>query len=112
MAQNQKLWGRVETVLVTADEDLVAGDLKVLGNWHVVCVDNIADTKTGMGHIRGAFELTKNSASEVIASGDFIEYVSKNKVQKFAAGTKIGKAYEASGNGTATVIVILMPEMY
>lgn len=112
MAQNQKLWERVETVLVTADEDLVAGDFKVLGNWHVVCVDNIANTEDGAGHIRGAFELTKNSASEVIASGDFIEYVSKNKVQKFAAGTKVGKAYAASGNGTATVEVILMPELY
>lgn len=112
MAQNQKLWGRVETVLVTADEDLVAGDLKVLGNWHVVCVDNIANTKTGMGNIRGAFELTKNAASEVIASGDSIEYVSKNVVQKHDQGVKIGKAYEASGNGVTTVIVILMPELY
>lgn len=112
MAQNQKLWERVETVLITASADRAAGDFVDEGNWYSVCVDAIANTEDGMAHIRGAFELTKNSASEVIASGDFIEWVAGGKVQKFAAGTKVGKAYEASGNGVTTVIVILMPELY
>lgn len=112
MAQNQKLWERVETVKITASADRAASDLVNEGNWYGVCVDIIANTKEGMIHIRGAFELTKESAAEVIASGDFIEWVAGGTVQKYSAGVKIGKAYEASGNGVTTVIVILMPELY
>jgi predicted RecA/RadA family phage recombinase len=112
MAQNQKLWERVETVKITASADRAANDLVNEGNWYGVCADIIANTEEGMIHIRGAFELTKETASEVIATGDFIEWVAGGTVQKYSAGTKIGKAYEASGNGVTTVIVILMPELY
>jgi len=112
MAQNQKIWGRVETVKITANEDLAAGDLVHIGNWYGVCVDTIANGEQGMVYVRGAFELTKNAATEVIATGDTIEFVAKNKVQKHDQEVKIGKAYEASGNTAATVIVVLMPELY
>uniref|UniRef100_A0A7C6EAD2 DUF2190 family protein n=1 Tax=candidate division WOR-3 bacterium TaxID=2052148 RepID=A0A7C6EAD2_UNCW3 len=112
MAQNQKLWDDVKTVKITASAAHVAGDLVHEGNWYGVCVDNIANGDEGMIHIRGVFNLTKQSASQVIATGDLIEFVTGGKVQKFASGTKIGKAYEASGNGETTVNVILMPELY
>jgi len=112
MSQNQKLWGRVETVLITASADRASSDFVHEGNWYGCCVDTIANGETGMLHVRGAFEITKNNADEVIASGDFIEYVDTNKVQKHDQGVKVGKAYEASGAGTAKVVVVLMPELY
>lgn len=112
MAQNQKLWGRVETVLITASADRAAGDLVHEGNWYGVCVGIIANGEQGSAHHRGVFQLTKNSADEVIASGDFIEFVETNKVQKHDQGVKIGKAYEASGAAVTTVNVELMPELY
>ena len=112
MAQNQKLWGLVETVLITASADRAAGDLVHEGNFYVVCVDTIANGEQGAGHHRGVFQLTKNNADQVIAGGDFIEFVDTNIVQKHDQGVKIGKAYEASGAGVATVNVELMPELY
>ncbi|MGB3341317.1 MAG: DUF2190 family protein [bacterium] len=112
MSQNQKLWGLVETVLITASADRAAGDLVHEGNRYGVCVDTIANSEDGMINHRGVFQLTKNSADQVIASGDFIEFVDTNKVQKHDQGVKIGKAYEASGAGVATVNVELMPELY
>ena len=112
MAQNQKLWGTVQTVKITASAVRAAGDLVHEGNWYGVCVDTIANAATGMIHIRGVFELTKNSAAQVIASGDRIEFVNGGKVQKADTGIEIGKAYESSGNGVTTVLVELMPELY
>lgn len=112
MGMNQKIWEGAETVKVTASALRAAGDLVNEGNWYGVCVDAIASGSTGMLSIRGVFELTKNASTQVIATGDDIEFVTVNKVQKHDQGVKIGKAYEASGNGTATVLVILMPELY
>lgn len=112
MAQNQRLWGQATTVKITASADHAAGDLVNEGNWYGVCVDTIANGAEGMIHIRYCFELTKETAAEVIATGDFIEFVAGGTVQKYSAGTKIGKAYEGSGNGVTTVLVELMPELY
>lgn len=112
MSQNQKIWGRVETVPFTASADRAAGDLVHEGNVYGVVVDTTASGAGGMLGWRGGYALVKNAATEVLAVGDFVEYVAVNKVQKHDQGVKIGKVAEASGNGTTTVLVELMPELY
>lgn len=112
MSKNQKYWGVIETVPFTASADRVAGDLVHEGSVYGVVVDTTANGTDGMLNWRGGFQLTKNSAAEVLVVGDFVEFVAGGKVQKFVAGVKIGKVIEASGNGTTTAIVDLMPELY
>jgi len=112
VSQNQKIWGAVETVVFTASANHAAGDLVHEGNWYGVVTDTVASGANGVLGIRGAFECTKQTTSEVIASGDFIEFVTGGKVQKHDQGVKIGKAYEAAGATATKVIVILMPELY
>jgi predicted RecA/RadA family phage recombinase len=112
VAKNQKYWGRVATVPFTASANRAAGDLVHEGLNYGVVVDTTLNGAGGMLHVRDGFELTKNAATEVLAVGDFVEFVTGGKVQKHDEGVKIGKVVEASGNGTTTVIVDLMPELY
>lgn len=112
MSQNQKIWGMVETVVFTASANRAAGDLVHEGLWYGVVEDTVASGADGAMAIRGGFECTKQTTSEVIASGDFIEFVAGGKVQKHDQGVKIGKAYEAAGATATKVIVVLMPELY
>ena len=112
MSQKQKLWGPVSTIPVTASGTLDANKVVKEGNIYGVPVDAIASGDKGVLHVRGVFEQTKSVTAEVIAIGDFIEYVSAGIVRKHDQGVKIGKAYEASGGTTATVLVELMPELY
>jgi predicted RecA/RadA family phage recombinase len=112
MSQKQKIYGRVETVKITATAARAAGDLVHEGNWYGVCVDTIADTTQGMIHVRNVFQLTKNTTTDVLATGAVVEFVTGGKVQAHDQGAKIGKVYEASGNTDTTVLVELMPELY
>jgi len=112
VAKNQKYWGWVETVLFTASADRAAGDLVHEGLVYGVVVDTTLSGAAGMLHYRGGFQLTKNAATEVLAVGDVVEFVTGGKVQKHDEGVKIGKVIETSGNGTTTAIVDLMPELY
>lgn len=106
-----KKQGSQNVVKVTLDATYVKGDFILLDQYYVCLLEGGDSGDEVSGWIRGVPEITKNSATEVIAKGDAIEYVSKNTVQKYSSGTKIGKAHEASGNGTATVLVELMPEL-
>lgn len=112
MAQNQVIWGSADTVKVTFTNAASAGDLVNVGNWYGVVNTNVDENEEGILCIRGVFRLQKADPSEVIATGDLIEFVSGGKVQKYSTGTKIGKAYANSASGEDTVDVILMPELY
>ncbi len=112
MAQNQVIWGSADTVKVTFANAASAGDLVNVGKWYGVVNTNVGAGEEGILCIRGVFRLPKANASEEIASGDFIEFVSGGKVRKYSSGVKIGKAYANSAAGEEYVDVILMPELY
>lgn len=106
-----KIKAPVSTYKVELGATYEKADFDLIDGCYVVLVEGGVSGNTRAGWVRGVVPITKDSAIEVIAKGDKIEYVSKNTVQKFAAGTKVGRAYEASANGDVTVMVELMPEL-
>ena len=109
MSVDQKQKFLQETVQVILDATYVKEDFSLIDGFYVVLVEGGVINDTRAGILRGVFEIPKASAATAIARGDAIEYVAKNSVQKYAAGTKVGRAMMASASGTETVLVELNP---
>lgn len=97
----------------TASAARAKGDAVKEGNRYGIVHAAVANTATGMLHIRGVWEITKETSSDAWADGAELEAVLSGAtmtVQAYGSGTKIGKAWGATVDGDTTAKVQLMPE--
>jgi len=90
--------------------DIAAGALVIMGKMAGVAVNDIANGATGAVSVKGKYQLTKKTATDVITQGTVLVYDSG--VEAASAGTTltavvVGHAAAASSSAVATVDVIL-----
>ena len=104
---NQIDAGAVISYTNATGSDIASGDVVVLGLMCGIAIVDIANTATGNVSIAGNFELTKKTATDVIALGGIL--VEDSGVKAITAGTTIvdaviiGRVTEATANGDLTV---------
>lgn len=95
-----------KTISFTPTAAVASGEAVLLGMLLVVAICAIAANTAGEGVTEGVFELPKNSP-DVVAQGVDLYWDDTEKELTTTAtdNTKVGKAWAAAGNGTATVAV-------
>lgn len=99
----------------TASAARAKGDAVKEGNRYGIVHAAVANTAKGTLHIRGVWEITKETATDTWADGADLEAVLSGATMTVqahtAGGTRIGKAWGATTNGATTAKVQLMPEL-
>lgn len=95
-----------KTISFTPTADVASGEAVLLGILLVVAIGAIAANTSGEGVTEGVFELPKLS-TDVVAQGAALYWDNTNKRLTVTASgnTLVGKAWDAAGNGKATVWV-------
>lgn len=95
-----------KTISFTPTASVASGEAVLLGMLLVVAICAIAANTAGEGVTEGVFELPKKS-TDVVAQGVDLYWDDTEKELTTTAtdNTKVGKAWAAAGNGTATVAV-------
>ncbi|MEL4391283.1 DUF2190 family protein [Shewanella xiamenensis] len=98
--QDGKSISHTPTVAVTSGQALLIGALLALA------INNIPANTQGEFVTEGVFELPKKSTDDVALGVDLYWDDTANELTTTATdNTKVGKAWSAAGNGTATVAV-------
>lgn len=95
-----------KTISFTPTAAVASGEAVLLGMLLVVAITAIAANTPGEGVTEGVFELPKKSTDDVALGVDLYWDDTANELTTTATdNTKVGKAWSAAGNGTATVSV-------
>ena len=110
MSTNQINEGTIVSYTNATGSDIAANAVVVMGKMVGIALNDIANGASGAVAVKGSFQVSKKTATDVIAQGTVLVYDSG--VEAASAGTTldgvvVGHAAAASSSAVTTVDVIL-----